>query len=245
MGDFRFEASPRWVRTFFGGVAVGDSKAMRLLYEPGRLPLYCFPEGEVRTDLLAPSDHRSESEHLGGIEHFDLRLGERVASGAAVRFEAPELRGYIAFDWNSMASWYEEDDEIFVHARDPYKRIDVLRSSRHVKVVLGGETIADTHRPSLLFETHLPVRYYIPRMDVRMDLLTPSATRTRCPYKGVAGYWSARIGDQAFQDCVWSYEVPIPECPKVEQLMCFFNERVDAIYVDGVAEQKPVTKWSL
>jgi uncharacterized protein (DUF427 family) len=245
MGDFKLDSSPRWVRVFFGGAAVADSKRMKLLYEPGRLPLYCFPEGDVRTEMLSASDHAAQSESLGGLSFLDLRLGDRVASRAAWRFQNPDLAGLIAFDWNSMDNWYEEDDEIFVHPRDPYKRIDVLRSSRHVRVVLGGETIADTHRPSLLFETHLPTRYYIPRMDVRMDLLTPTDTHTRCPYKGVASYWTARVGGQEFKDVVWSYQVPIPECPKIEQLMCFFNERIDAIYVDGEAEQKPVTKWSL
>ena len=234
--DFRFEASPRWVRAVFGRVAVGDSKRMMLLYEPGRLPLYCFPEQDVRMELLQPSSARANG--------FDLRVGERAAVGAAWRFDAPELRGYVALDWNSMDNWFEEDDEIFVHPRDPYKRIDVLRSSRHVRVVLGGETIADSHRPSLLFETHLPTRYYLPRADVRMDLLTPAETHSRCPYKGVASYWSATVNGKTFKDVVWSYPVPIPECPKIEQLLCFFNERVDAIYVDGEAEPKPVTKWS-
>ena len=244
VAEFRFEPSPRWVRAVMGSTAIGDSKRMRLLYEPGRLPLYCVPEEDVRTDLLSSSDHRTESEHLGGMQHFDIRLGNRVAPRAAVRYEHPELQGYVAFDWDAMDAWYEEDDEIFVHARDPYKRVDVLRSSRHVRVVLGGETIAETRRPSLLFETHLPVRYYIPRMDVRMDLLTPTDTRTRCPYKGVASYWSASVNGQTYRDIVWSYEVPIPECPKIEQLMCFFNERVDAIYVDGELQEKPRTKWA-
>jgi uncharacterized protein (DUF427 family) len=234
--DFRFEPSPRWVRALFDGVAVGDSKRMMLLYKPGKLPLYCFPDDDVKTDLLSPSSHKPG--------YFDLRAGGRTAENAAWRYDAPELEGYVAFDWNSMDNWFEEDDEIFVHPRDPYKRIDVLRSSRHVRVVLGGETIADSRRPSLLFETHLPTRYYIPRGDVRMDLLTPTDTHTRCPYKGVASYWSASINGQTFQDVVWTYPVPIPECPKIEQLLCFFNERVDGIYVDGELEAKPVTKWS-
>lgn len=235
MAEFRFEPSPRWVRAMFGGIAVGDSKHMMLLYEPGRLPLYCFPEQDVRTELLSASTKAN---------YFDMRVGTRTAKDAAWRFVAPELAGYVAFEWNAMDNWFEEDDEIFVHPRDPYKRIDVLRSSRHVQVMLGGETIADTDRPSLLFETHLPVRYYIPRADVRMDLLTPTDTHTRCPYKGVASYWSATVNGQTYQDIVWSYPVPIPECPKIEQLLCFFNERVDAISVDGQPEPKPVTKWS-
>ncbi|HVA24412.1 MAG TPA: DUF427 domain-containing protein [Chloroflexota bacterium] len=236
MADFRFEPSPRWVRALFGGVAVGDSKRMMLLYEPGKLPLYCFPDEDVKTGLLSPSSHKPN--------YFDVRVAGRTAENAAWRFDASELRGCIAFDWSSMDSWFEEDDEVFVHPRDPYKRIDVLRSSRHVRVVLGGDTIADTHRPSLLFETHLPTRYYIPRADVRMDLLVPSDTHTRCPYKGVASYWSANVSGKTFKDVVWTYPVPIPECPKIEQLLCFFNERVDAIHVDGEIEAKPVTKWT-
>jgi uncharacterized protein (DUF427 family) len=237
MADFRFEASPRWVRALFGGVVLGDSKRMMLLYEPGKLPLYCFPEQDVKLALLSPSAAKPN--------YFDVRADGHSAEQAAWRFEAPELRGYLAFDWNSMDNWFEEDDEIFVHPRDPYKRIDVLRSSRQVRVILGGETIADTRRPSLLFETHLPTRYYIPRGDVRMDLLTPTDTHTRCPYKGVASYWLATVNGKTFKDVVWSYPVPIPECPKIEQLLCFFNERMDAIYVDGEPETKPVTKWSV
>jgi uncharacterized protein (DUF427 family) len=212
---------------------------MMLLYEPGRLPLYCFPEQDVKTALLSPSSQRTKA-----TQFFNLQANGRTAENAAWRYEAPQLRGYVAFDWNSMDNWFEEDDEIFVHPRDPYKRIDVLRSSRHVQVILGGEAIADTHRPSLLFETHLPTRYYIPRGDVRMDLLMPTDSHTRCPYKGVASYWSARVNGASFKDVVWSYPVPIPECPKIEQLLCFFNERVDAIYVDGEQEAKPTTKWS-
>ena len=217
---------------------------MRLLYEPGHLPVYYFPREDVRQDMLGVSGRRTRSDLLGGAEYFNLHVGDRTAEHAAWQYDHPELSGYIAFDWNSMDAWYEEDDQIFVHPRDPYKRVDVLRSSRSVQVVLGGETVAETDRPSLLFETHLPVRYYIPRMDVRMDLLTPTQTHTRCPYKGVASYWSAAINSQTFKDIVWSYEVPIPECPKIEQLMCFFNERVDAIYVDGELQDKPKTKWS-
>jgi len=230
--DVRVDASPRWVRTIFAGVTIADSKHMKLLYEPGKLPVYYFPTADVRMDLLTPLD----------ADLYSITAGSQRADGAA--WSRPEVEGHIAFDWKSMDAWYEEDDEIFVHPRDPYKRVDVLRSSRHVEVKLGGQTIADSNRPSLLFETHLPTRYYIPHADVRMDLLTPSDTHTRCPYKGVASYWSASIDGRTYKDIVWTYEVPIPECPKIEQLMCFFNERVDAIYVDGELEVKPQTKWS-
>ena len=107
-----------------------------------------------------------------------------------------------------------------------------------------GETVADTARAHFLFETGLPTRYYIPPEDIRMDLLTPSPTETRCPYKGVATYRSAHVGGETFEDIAWSYPNPVPECPKIRDLLCFYNERVDAIRLDGVEVEKPVTKWS-
>jgi len=241
----RIDASPRWVRVQFAGETLGDSKRVKVLYEPGKLPVYYFPEEDVKMELLA-ANGSLDSEHLGHGTRFDLQADDRVAAQAAWRYEGEDgdLAGHIAFQWDAMDAWFEEDDQIFVHARDPFKRVDVLRSSRHVRVVLGGETIADTQRPSLLFETNLPVRYYVPRMDVRMELLAPSDTQTRCPYKGVAAYWSAHVNGHMYDDIVWTYPVPIPECPKIEQLLCFFNERVDAIFVDGELQEKPVTKWS-
>ena len=121
--------------------------------------------------------------------------------------------------------------------------MDTVHSSRHVRVEIGGHVIAETDRPILLFETGLPTRYYIPKQDVRMDLLVPTASTSRCPYKGVASYWSARIGDEAVEEIVWSYRAPIPECPKIENLLSFYNEHVD-LYVDGVMQQKPVTPFS-
>ncbi|TMA13579.1 MAG: DUF427 domain-containing protein [Deltaproteobacteria bacterium] len=104
--------------------------------------------------------------------------------------------------------------------------------------------VAETRRPTLVFETNHPVRYYIPQQDVRMNLLVQSATQSRCPYKGPASYWSARIGDQLFEDMVWSYMDPIPECPKIKGLLCFFHERGAEIYVDGEKIPPPQTKWA-
>ena len=143
-----------------------------------------------------------------------------------------------------MDAWYEEDEQVYGHARDPYKRLEILPSSRHVRVVLGDQTIAETHHPRLLLETGGPTRYYLPEQDVRMDLLEASGTTTRCPYKGQASYWSARIGASVFKDIVWSYRDPLPACSPIAGLLCFFNERVDAIYVDDEPVPKPITPWS-
>ena len=149
----------------------------------------------------------------------------------------------VSFDWNAMDSWYEEEEEVFVHARDPHKRVDVLLSSRHVRVEVNGETVAETRRPHLLFETSLPTRYYIPAEDVRMELLEPSHLHTRCPYKGTAGYWHVNAGGQRVRNLVWSYRETIPENPRIRDLLCFFNEQVD-LYVDGELQQRPITPWS-
>jgi uncharacterized protein (DUF427 family) len=120
----------------------------------------------------------------------------------------------------------------------------VLASTRYVRVEIAGETVADTQRPFLLFETGLPTRYYIPREDVRMDLLEPTDQTSRCPYKGIARYWSARVGDKTLKNAVWCYPDPIPENPKIKDLLCFFNERVD-LYVDGELQERPLTPWSV
>ncbi|HZD40430.1 MAG TPA: DUF427 domain-containing protein, partial [Terriglobales bacterium] len=154
------------------------------------------------------------------------------------------LMNHFSFEWDNMDKWMEEDEEIFKHPRDPFKRVDVLASTRHVRVIINGEVIADTNRPCLLFETNHPVRYYIPQADVRMDLLVASATRSRCPYKGLASYWSVKVGDLWLEDFVWSYTEPVPECPKIKGLLCFFQERGADIYVDGEKIPVPRTKWA-
>jgi len=245
---YRFESSPRWVRTVLNGTTVADSRRVKLLWEPDRLPVYCFPAEDVRMDLLRRSGER-EDDPKGPTALWTVQVGDRVAADAAWSVErpsegCPDISGYVVLSWRDMDTWYEEDDEVYVHPRDPYHRVDVMRSSRHVRVEMLGETIADTGRPSLLFETGLPTRYYIPRRDVRMDMLAPSSTMTQCPYKGRATYFGVRVGNRLARDLVWTYQFPIPECTKIENLLCFYDERVDAVYVDGERQEKPVSPWS-
>jgi len=149
----------------------------------------------------------------------------------------------VAFYWNKVDAWYEEAEQIFAHPRDPYHRVDVLDSARHVRVVIDGQPIAETSRPRLLFETGLPTRYYIPQQDVRMDLLTATDRHTRCPYTGEASYWTVKVGSAELADLAWSYLDPIQECPKIRGYVSFFNEKVD-IYVDGELQTRPITAWS-
>jgi len=245
----RLEPSPRWVRVSFAGQFVADSKRVMLMLEPKHTPVYYFPAQDVRNDVLMPSDHKTHSPVKGVASYWTVRVGARTAENAVWSYQdpppgCPDITGYYAFYWDKMDAWYEEDDEVFVHPRDPYKRVDVLQSSRHVRVVVSGQTVAETHRPTLLFETGLPTRYYIPRLDVRLDLMRPTQTISRCPYKGKATYWSVQVGEAVAPDIAWSYEAPIPECPKIEHLICFLNERVDALYVDGELMPRPRTPWS-
>ncbi|HEX2103088.1 MAG TPA: DUF427 domain-containing protein, partial [Solirubrobacteraceae bacterium] len=214
----------------------------------GHLPVYYFPLEDVRQDLVAPSAKRTSCPRKGEASYLSVKVGDRVAEKAAWRYpepiaECPDISGHVAFSWDALDSWWEEDDQVFRHARDPYHRVDVLRSSRHVRVELDGETVADTRRPLLLVETGLPPRWYIPRADVRFELLAPTETATVCPYKGQASYFSARIGATEHRNIAWSYVTPIPECPKIEQALCFFNERVD-LAVDGERQERPRTHWS-
>jgi len=237
------ELSPRRVRTSFGGRLIADSEHVLLVYESKRPPAYWFPIADVRMEYMEQKEQDS-----AGTLHWRLVVNGRVAENAARAYATPAddriaLKEHLAFYWDQMDSWFEEDEEVFVHPRDPYTRVDTVHSSRHVRVEIGGHVIAETGRPVLLFETGLPTRYYIPKQDVRIDLLVPTASVSRCPYKGVARYWSARIGDEAIEDIVWSYPAPIPECPKIENLLSFYNEHVD-LYVDGVLQERPVTPFS-
>jgi uncharacterized protein (DUF427 family) len=245
--DIHVEPSARWVRAVVGGVPVADSK--QVLTVTVGLPVYYFPLRDVRADLFEPSDRNESHRALGDRSFFHLRVGDRFIQDAAWRFhalppEAPKLEGHVAFYWDRLDHWYEEDDEVFVHPRDPHHRVDVLNSSRHVRVVVGGEVVADSRRPRLLFETGLPTRYYLPHLDVRMELLDRSETVTQCPYKGRTVHYDLAVGDRAWRDIAWSYPFPIPECPKIENLICFYDERVDMIEVDGEAQPRPETPWS-
>jgi len=169
-----------------------------------------------------------------------------AADGAALRYpDSPieSLRDLVRLDWNSMSEWFEEDEPVYTHPRDPYSRVDILASSRHVRVEVDGMTVADSRQPRILFETGLPTRYYLPLTDLRMDLLRPSGTQTHCPYKGTAGYWSVDTGQAVHSDIVWIYRMPLPESQKIAGLACFYNEKVD-IYLDGELQERPRTHFS-
>jgi uncharacterized protein (DUF427 family) len=142
-----------------------------------------------------------------------------------------------------MDHWFEEDEEILAHPRDPYHRVDILRSSRHIRVELDGIILAETKNPTILFETSLPLRFYIPMEDVQMKVLEKTSSKTICPYKGAASYWSVSVAGKIYRNLVWTYQEPFLESKKIEGLLCFFNEKVD-LFVDGELQERPKTLWS-
>jgi uncharacterized protein (DUF427 family) len=212
-GASYLEAFPRRVRARLGGETVVDSRRARLLHEHGKLPVLWFPEEDVRLDLL-PEE-------------------------AVARHPDEQLAGFVSVDWEAGDVWLEEDDVRIGHVRDPYHRIDVLPTSRHVKVTIDGQVVAESDRTMVLFETGLPNRWYFPEEDVRMELLEPSETDTVCAYKGHASYWS--VGGE--DDVVWTYRDPLHDALEVKDRLAFFNERVE-IDVDGEREPDIRTQWS-
>ncbi|SFW78499.1 DUF427 domain-containing protein [Amycolatopsis australiensis] len=232
----RAEPSPKRVRVYLGGEVVADTMRPLLVWESRGYPVYYIPTADVDGDLLIPDQGTARSELLGDAELFSVKAGAALAPGAARHYgQSPlgALRDHIRFEWNAMDAWFEEDEEIFVHPRDPHARIDVLPSSRHVRIELGGITVAESRSPRLLFETGLPTRYYVSKLDVRTDLLVPSGKVTQCPYKGIAQYWSVRTGDRLHEDVVWSYRTTPPESQKIAGLLAFWNADT---YVDGVLQ---------
>jgi len=237
------EPTPKRVRALLGGETVADSTRTLLLSESGLQPVYYFPPADVRTDLLEPSDRHTHCPKKGEASYYTLRLGDRLEEAIAWYYPEPlagagPLKNHIAFYFDRMDRWLEEDQEIVGHVRDPYHRIDVYPSSRHVRVRLEGELLADSRRPMALFESNLPARWYLPRADVRARLL-PSETRTTCAYKGQARYFSVELSSgRIASDLVWCYPEPLHDGAPVKDLLCFFNERVD-LEVDGEPQQRP------
>jgi uncharacterized protein (DUF427 family) len=241
LDQLRHEPTDKRIRATFGDEPVVDSTRAMLVWEPRRIvPSYAVPVDDVAGDFLPAA--AAAAEHTAGGEPLDLRVGDETREGAGFRPADPDLGGYVILDFRSFDRWFEEDELNVGHPRDPFKRIDILHSSRHVRVELDGELLAETTRPRLLFETSLPMRVYMPREDVRVDL-RPSAKQTYCAYKGQASYWSLDAAGVERKDLVWSYEDPLREAAEITGLVAFFNEKVD-IVVDGKRSERPRTPWS-
>ena len=158
-------------------------------------------------------------------------------AGAGFRLRDEDLAGYVALDFAAFDAWYEEDESVAGHPRDPFHRVDVRRSARPVRIEVDGDVVAETTRARLLYETSLPVRYYLPREDVRVEL-EPGERRTYCPYKGQASYWSLDAGGRRRKDLGWSYEAPLPDVAAIAELIAFWDERAD-VFLDGERRERP------
>lgn len=239
----RVEPAPRRVRGYLGTELVFDTTAARYVWEVPYYPQYYIPRSDVRERFLRDEGHPQKVQ-FGASRRFAL-VGPDVTHESAARVfddDGGPVAGLVRFEWEHL-TWFEEDERIYGHPRNPYARVDALRSHRHVLVELDGVTLADTTCPVLLFETGLPTRYYIDRSDVSFGQLLPSDTETLCPYKGVTSeYWSVRTGDTVHSDLAWSYHYPLPAVSAIAGLVAFYNEKVD-ITVDGVRLARPHTHF--
>jgi len=243
-----FDPVPYRLRGVFAGETVFDTLGAKLLYETAHLPVYYVPEDDLRHDLLEPSDRQTHCPHKGDASYRSLRVGDRVEPDAVWTYREPLapaafLARHAAFYWGKLDEWWVEDEQVFGHPRDPYHRIDTYPTTRRVRISIDGEVVAESTRAVALFESGLPPRFYLPAEDVRMGLLEPSETKTRCAYKGVASYWHVRAGDTLHDDLAWKYPEPDRDGQAIRDLVCFFNERVD-LEVDGEAQERPRTQWS-
>lgn len=263
LAQLRYEPVDKRIRALIGDQVVIDTDRALLVWEPKRVvPSYAVPvqalEGVTNTPDEAAEDSASAGvavPHLGDRPVYDpsvpfavhttdgavldLRVGEVERRAAAFRPADDALGEYVIVDFGAFDEWYEEDERNIAHPRDPFHRIEIVHSSRSVRVELDGELLAASSRPYLLFEAPLPVRYYLPPEDVSDAILQPSPTRSLCAYKGQASYWSVEGED----DIAWSYPEPLREAAEVVDRIAFFNERVDLI-VDGTRLDRPVTPWS-
>jgi uncharacterized protein (DUF427 family) len=225
----RYEPSPRRVRARLGGATVVDSYRPLLVWPPGwRAAIYAVPVDDVDPEALRPADRT----RAGAAETWDVVADGRGAAAAAWRYEDPDLVDHLVLDVPAFDVWLEEEEELRFYPQDPFHRVDVRPSSRHVAVDVGGTRIADSSRIAILFETGLPLRAYLPPEDVRMDLLQPSDTRSKCPYKGEASYWSATAGGTTVPDVAWTYADPTPESERVRGLVAFWPGRAE-VRIDG------------
>jgi uncharacterized protein (DUF427 family) len=223
---------PQRIRGVFAGETVVDSERAHLLHETGHIPVYYFPEEDVRGDLLDPSETHTHCPHKGEASYRTLRVGDRTAVDALWTYPEPIedadfLHGHVAFYWSELDAWYADDERLIVHARDPFTRIDVYPVSRRLRVLRDGEVLADSDRALALYETGLVTRYYVPREDVRLKLVEESDSHTGCAYKGFASYYHVRVGQRLHKDLAWYYPEPQHDAVRVRDMIAFWNERVD------------------
>ena len=253
LGDLRVEPTRKRVRAYLGDTLVADSRDAVLVWEPRRVvPGYAVPRGDVAADLVEAAGPAPEpaagagpvfpdvpfAVHTTRGTAYDVRTATGTAPSAAFAFADPDLGGRVALDGDALR-WFEEDDEIGGHPRDPFHRVDVRHGTAQVRVEVDGVLVAHSTRPLVVFETGMPPRYYVPREDVRIDL-DATETTSACPYKGLATYWAVTVGGSARGDVAWSYEEPLPDAAELAGAVAFYDDRAD-VTVDGLPAGRPAT----
>ena len=228
-----WERWPRRMRAVLAGETVLDSRRAVLLHETGTFPVHYLPLDDIRQDLLEEAEAGREPE----IRRWSVRAGERlvehcVAASPQAADGSELLEDYVTVEFAAMDRWFEEDDPVYAHPRDPYHRVDVRSASRHVIVRRGGQVVAESLRPKLLFETSNPVRFYVPFDDVRIELLARSETVSECPYKGDGQHWHLRVDGEVVRDAAWSLPHPLAEGMAAAEHVCFYPAKVET-EVDG------------
>jgi uncharacterized protein (DUF427 family) len=239
------EPVPRRVRAFLGGQAIVDTTNALYVWENSSFPQFYIPLADVQAGVLV-DEGTTEETPRGDVKHHAVRVGDATRAGAAAVLTAAKVEGLdetVRFTWSAFDSWFEEDEQVFVHPRSPYTRVDSLRSSRRLRVETKGVVLAETTSPVLCFETGLPTRYYIDRTDIDYTHLVASDTETACPYKGTtSGYWSADVDGRIHPDIAWVYDYPTRELLPIAGLVAFYNEKLD-FFLDGVQLERPNLRW--
>ncbi len=236
---------PRRIRGVKGGETFLDSVRALYVWEWAHYPQYYVPKADVRIDAFVEGTAISTPQ--GDARHLEFKSGgiERRPAGRIITVsKLPGLEETVRLEWSALDHWFEEDEEVFVHPRSPYKRVDALRSNRRVRVELDGVVLAEAPACVMAFETGLPTRYYVDLTNVHMRLLRPSSTRSQCPYKGITGgYWSAEVNGKMVEDIAWTYLFTTAAMEPIAGLLAFLNEKVD-IFIDGELQARPVTHFS-
>jgi uncharacterized protein (DUF427 family) len=237
------EPVPRRVRGYLGGKVVLDTTRAVYLWEWANYPQYYIPVDDFDRSVLVDEDH-VEKLRRGPARRVGLQVGATSRPKAGRMYTDEPVKGLVRLDWDALDAWFEEDEEVFVHPRNPYTRVDALRSTRVVRVEWEGAVLAESRSPVMVFETGLPTRYYLNRTDVDFTRLEWSPTVTACPYKGkTTDYWSVRDGETLHKDLAWSYTFPTAALLPIAGLVSFYNEKLD-IFLDGEQLERPVTHFS-
>lgn len=262
--ELRYERLAKRIRGRVGGRTVVDSRRALVLYEPRRVvPTYAVPAEDIAAEVVpgGPTQAANDSVgmrmpdltrlrvldpsipfalHTAPGEAVTIHSGDREVAG--FRLADSGLADYVVVDFDAIDEWLEEDEPNVGHPRDPFHRIDILTSSRHVRLELDGVVLAESTEPLLLFETMLPVRFYLRPGEIQVEL-RPSDTITWCAYKGRAAYFSPVVGGRSVPDLAWTYREPLREAERVRDRIAFFDERIDAV-IDGERRVRPITPWS-